>query len=274
MKDTHWTFIGILLIFSIVLLAAVFEEEIILQDNNFTLVSSSPDHATIVESLDGTDYGGLSQISSGNASISFRMNIVGAEFMGSTDYGDVTRLGPVGNTNSPVKVAYIIGVHPMEWQSHEAILASILSRKDSLNYCYYIYQVRVTNDTTDYNKGRINGQELARKFVVPDIQSRNFKMVVDVHSNRGVYQEKWFISVPVNDKPSLTFAHQIINQTSWLKFYVPPLDNGPTSGPYVCIPLIKSGTPTMVYETYMYEPMDASMRQASDFVRIVDGLDF
>ncbi len=60
----------------------------------------------------------------------------------------------------------------------------------------------------------------------------------------------------------------------WLVFYVPPLDGGPTSGPYVTIPLIRSGTPTMVFENYRYQPFNETLIQAHDFVQVVDNLNF
>ncbi len=190
----------------------------------------------------------------------------------STDYGYVLRGGPYGNRNSDVKVAYIVGVHPMEFNSHLAIFEVMLNRENSLKYCYYIYIVKVTRNAQDYNDGRINGQLLTYEYAVPDIMAKKFSLVVDVHSNRGYYKEKQFLAVPVNDKISESIAFQIINKISWLGFYIPPAEKGPTSGPYVTIPLIKSGIPALVYETYMYEPYETTLEHANDLIDAVDKL--
>ena len=47
------------------------------------------------------------------------------EVLGSTSYGKVVKEGPYGNTSSKVKIAYIVGVHPLESQAHQAMVESI-----------------------------------------------------------------------------------------------------------------------------------------------------
>ncbi|MFA0833174.1 MAG: hypothetical protein ACC609_04120 [Methanobacterium formicicum] len=193
------------------------------------------------------------------------------KFLGECDHGFVVRYGPYGNINSPVKVAYVVGVHPMEIQAHQAMMTEITSDQ-SLKHCYYIYQITVTKNRDDYTQGRINGQELARDYAVPDIKKGKYNMVVDVHSTKGDYPETRFISVPSDDARSLLLAHLIVQKIPWLVFYVPPFDGGPTSGPYVTIPIIQSGTPAMVYETYTYAPFNETLEHAMEFARVVDGL--
>ena len=192
--------------------------------------------------------------------------------LGNTDYGHVIRGGPYGNKDSDVKIAYIVGVHPLEYKSHMAILEALLTHENSFKYSYYIYVVKVTRNASDYNDGRINGQLLAYKYAVPDIVAKKFNLVIDVHSNRGNYKEKRFFDVPLNDKISKNIAFQIINKISWAVFYIPPLEKGPTSGPYVIYPLINSGIHTMVYETYMYEPYKTTLIHANDLIEAVNQL--
>jgi hypothetical protein len=187
----------------------------------------------------------------------------------STDYGYVEMGGPYGNQDSPVKVAYIVGVHPMESNAHKAIMA-VLANEKSLKYCYYVYNITVTKDAEDYDKGRIKGQNLANKYALPDIIAKNASLAVDVHSNRGSYQEMRFVDVPVDDNLSKSYAFEMVNKTPWLTYYIPPLESGPTSGPYVSIPLIESGIPTMVYETYMYESYEITFFHAKEFVENLD----
>ena len=83
------------------------------------------------------------------------------QVLGSTNYGKVIKSGPYGNSNGTQKIAFIVGVHPLESYSHRAIVTSLLSLNRSLNSSYYVYSIDVTKDRTSYNNGRMNGQLLA-----------------------------------------------------------------------------------------------------------------
>ncbi len=191
--------------------------------------------------------------------------------LGATEYGSVEKLGPYGNTSSPVKIAYIIGVHPLEYKSHQALSESLTNNSKSLKYCYYIYKINVTKDKGDYDKGRMNGQLLAKKYVVNDIAKDDFDLAIDVHSNSGNWKENRFIFAPVSGSTSESYAKQIKNNLSWLTYYVPP---NPTSTDYVTGPLIKAGVPAVIYETYNKESYDVTLEQAREFIGVVEGLDF
>ncbi|MDO5835302.1 MAG: hypothetical protein Q4P17_02225 [Methanobacterium sp.] len=224
-----------------------------------------------ITSLNGIDYNYNGFSSDSSTQNGNNRTLTTVKFLGERDYGFVVRYGPYGNVNSPVKVAYVVGVHPMEIQAHQAMMAVISSEKN-LKHCYYVYQITVTKNKDDYNQGRINGQQLALDFAVPDIKVSNYGLVVDVHSTRGDYPETKFISVPSQDSRSRALANLIVSKIPWLVFYIPPFDGGPTSGPYVTIPIIESGTPAMVYETYTYAPFNETLSQATDFAWVVDGL--
>ncbi len=189
--------------------------------------------------------------------------------LGSTDYGRVTVEGPFGNPNSPVKIAVIVGVHPLESSSHKAMVESIKSSDKSLNYCYYIYRVTVTQNAKDYDKGRMNGQLLANKFVVPHIINGNYNLALDIHSNRGNYKEKWFVFAPSEDGRSKSIALKLKEGLPGFVYYNPPSQTSPK---YVTIPLINGGTPAVVYETFLYESYDDTMRHAKAYLNAVDGL--
>ena len=189
--------------------------------------------------------------------------------LGSTDYGSVTREGPYGNVSSQVRIAYIVGVHPLESDAHKAIVETVKIQDSSLKYCYYIYFVNVTKDVDDYSKGRNNGQLLARDYVVPDASKENFNLAVDVHSNVGNWDENTFIFSPVDGSSSESIGRQIVSNNSWLKYYVPP---NPTSPAYLTIPLINSGVPSVIYETYSKESYQTILEHAEEFVNTVDHL--
>jgi len=191
--------------------------------------------------------------------------------LGENEYGTVNRDGPYGNTSSPHRIAYVVGVHPLEYQAHQALVEAVKSQDKSLENCYYIYRINVTQNADDYDKGRANGQALAYKYAVPDIKNSSIDLVMDVHSNEGNYQEKWFLFIPGQSQKAETIAYKIKNQTSWLKVYSPP---NPTSPAYVTIPLIQSGIPAMIYETYTYESVEQTQKQAKEMVLLVDRLEF
>lgn len=201
--------------------------------------------------------------------ISFSIDGSKSVVLGKTDYGTVTRTGPYGNTSSPVKIAYIVGVHPLEYNAHQALIKSIKENSSSLKYCYYIYVVNVTSNRNDYDKGRMNGQLLAKEYVVGDISKEDYDLAIDIHSNSGNWEENRFIFTPIASGQSKSYAQMIKNKLSWLAYYTPPKA---TSTEYVTVPIIKSGTPAVLYETYRSEPYDVTKKHASEFVSVVDNL--
>lgn len=196
---------------------------------------------------------------------------INSNLLGSNNLGSVEKIGPFGNTSSKIRIAYIIGVHPLEYKSHSALFESIINKQNSLNYCYYIYKVRVTKDTKNYAKSRMNGQKLAHSYVVPNVKKQKYNLVIDVHSHRGNYPKKRFVFAPNNNKASKNIALKIKSKLSWLSYSFPPSQTSPK---YVTIPIVKSGTKTIIYENYMYQPYTKTKIQALAFVNVVDKLKF
>ena len=194
--------------------------------------------------------------------------------LGNADYGNVVKMGPYGNTSSPIKIAIIVGVHPLEYVAHDMAMESIETNIKSLKYCYYIYRVNVTEDPFDYETGRMNGQLLANQFVVPDITNNSYKLTVDIHSNTGEddnYDVAWFLNVPIDDNKSSELMNQIIGKVPGLVSY-DPMD--PTSPYYVTIPIIENGTPAMIYESYAYDTPDVEQNRMNEVLSAVDNLSF
>ncbi len=92
---------------------------------------------------------------------------VPSKLIGSNSLGTVEVLGPFGNTDSDVRIAYLIGMHPLESKAHKALFDTVLSKNDSLNYCYYVYKINVSSP--DDEEGRMNGQLLAQEFLAPEV---------------------------------------------------------------------------------------------------------
>jgi hypothetical protein len=196
--------------------------------------------------------------------------------LASNNLGNVTIEGPYGNKSSNVKIAFIIGVHPLESNSHEALLKIIRNKSKSLNHSYYIYIVNVTKDKNDFDKGRLNGQLLARDHVVPHIIKNNYTFVVDIHSHRHDYVEDNFIISPMNDEKSKEIGLKIINGIKGLHLlkFEPATDNSPSSPDYVTIPIIKNGTSSIIYETLIDEPNNITLSYLTQFIENLDNLNF
>ena len=176
--------------------------------------------------------------------------------LGESELGKVSLEGPYGNPNSNNKIAIIIGVHPLEYKAHESILKYLKEHSKSLNSSYYVYVVNVTKDKDDFDKSRINGQILARDYVVPDIVNKDYDFSIDIHGNREVYSQNNFIIAPLNDKQSIIIGKEIIKNIYGMGIlnFTPADDGHPTSPNYVSIPILKNGTPSLIYETSIYQP--------------------
>lgn len=193
--------------------------------------------------------------------------------LGSGNLGYVQLLGPYGNTSSKIKIAYIIGMHPLESNSHNALYETLTTSKN-LKYLYYIYKITVTKNANDYYLGRMNGQLIAQKYIVPNIKLNKYKLVIDIHSNRdksegGVYEKSNFIFAPLNSASSKTIANKLINQIPGLSYYCPQSQTSPA---YCTEPIVKSGIKTLVYETGLSESAAITLKYIKQLVAKIDKL--
>ncbi|MDR3063226.1 MAG: hypothetical protein LBU40_03690 [Methanobrevibacter sp.] len=196
--------------------------------------------------------------------------------LGENELGKVTLEGPYGNPNSTNKIAVIVGVHPLEFKSHQSLLKYVKKYSNSLNNRYYIYIVDVAKNKEDFDKSRDNGQLLAQEFLVPDIVKKNYSMAIDFHGHRAVYVEDNFIISPLNDNKSTEIAKDIIKNISGLELlnFVPATDGHPTSPNYVSIPILKSGIPSLIYETNIYQSQTIIDKFMLQFLLNLDKINF
>ncbi len=175
--------------------------------------------------------------------------------LGSNSNGTVYLYKSIGNTSSDVRIAYIIGVHVTENAVHTALFDELTKQSSELKYCYDIYKINVTpTENPSYDINRMKGQLLGHDFVVPEVIKNNYSLVVDVHSNQGgAYVITNFAFAPAQDNVSKAIASKIIQDNPGLSEYFPASQTSPQ---YVTIPIQKSGTPTIIYETYKYEDYD------------------
>ena len=197
-----------------------------------------------------------------------------SKLIGENDLGSAYVHGPFGDVNSIVKIAYLIGMHPLESKSHRALFDK-LTAKDDLKYCYYIYNINV-NELDSKTEGRKEGQLIAQEFVMPQIIDEKYDLFIDVHSNRGChgpgdYQITNFIFAPGFDEKSSQYMNILLDSIKELCYYAPEYRTSPE---YITIPVVNSGIPTIVYETFSYESMTKTCELASLLLDNVDELVF
>ncbi|WP_176720327.1 chitobiase/beta-hexosaminidase C-terminal domain-containing protein [Methanobacterium bryantii] len=196
--------------------------------------------------------------------------------IGKTSYGYVEKK-IYGNKSSNQTIVVIIGMHPQENGIHTAIYNAITSKSSQLTKRYVLYYIHVTKDANDYSKGRMNGQLLGQKFIVPDVSKEHPMLVVDNHENHGTqsgYKYYRFLYPISKTTTTTTYANKIISQmklinskASKLVIYTPP---NPTSPQYVTEPIKNKGITTIIYETYL---SDSAAQKAVDANALIDALD-
>lgn len=192
--------------------------------------------------------------------------------LGKSDLGTVHIHGPFGDVNSNIKIAYLIGMHPLESKSHRALFEKLIA-KDDLNCCYYLYNINVC-DVGSKTEGRLEGQLLAKEFVAPHIIDEKYDLFLDIHSNRGShgpgdYKITNFLFSPGFDKKSSEFMDIIIDSIDGVVYYAPEFRSSP---PFITEPTAKAGIPTLVYECYSYEAMEITYDLAEKLINVVDDL--
>ena len=195
-----------------------------------------------------------------------------SRLIGENDLGSVHIHGPFGNIDSNVKIAYVIGMHPLESKSHRALFEKLTSN-DDLKYCYYLYNINV-NDKSSETEGRLEGQLLAQEFIRDEIIGKGYDLFLDIHSNRGShgpgeYKITNFVFAPGFDEKSSEFMNRIIDSMDGIVYYAPEFRSSP---PYITEPTAKAGIATLVYECYSYESYDVTLQLAEKLVDVVDNL--
>ena len=194
------------------------------------------------------------------------------ELLGRNDLGSVHLHGPFGDKDSKVKIAYVIGMHPLESKSHRALFEKLTSKTDLRN-CYYLYNINVNDDSSE-TEGRLEGQLLAQEFIRDYIIRKEYNLFLDIHSNRGPdgpgdYQITNFIFAPGFDDKSSEYMNMIIDNMDEIVYYAPEFRSSP---PYITEPTAEAGIPTLVYECYSSEDFELTCRLAERLIDVVDDL--
>ncbi len=197
-----------------------------------------------------------------------------SKLIGENNLGSVHFHGPFGSRDSNIKIAYLIGMHPLESKAHRALFDTILEENNDLNYTYYIYNVNVKGELDEESEGRMDGQLLAREFVAPHIINGDYDLFVDIHSNKGLvgpgdYEKTNFLFAPGFDKKSNEILEILLSEIDEVCYYAPEYRTSPE---FITIPVQESGIPTIVYETFSYEDIELTYKLSEKLVKAVDNL--
>lgn len=194
----------------------------------------------------------------------------------SDEPGSVEVIRNIGNPNGK-RIAYVVGVHPLEYQTHRT-LVNMLPDMDKLNCCYDIYIINVTEDvgyygdgSSDDSKGRQNGQNLAYKYVYPEIANGSYDLAIDVHSNVGAYPYRTFVFGPLKEGIGSEYAMEVADKCENISYYSP---ESTTSGPYLTIPLNENGIPAFYFEEYSFAPQEVKDSHMRELILAIDSLNF
>ena len=195
-----------------------------------------------------------------------------SELLGENELGNVHLHGPFGDESSGVRIAYVIGMHPLESKSHRALFEKLTAKSDLRN-CYFLYNINVNDDSSE-TEGRLEGQLLAQEFIRDDIIDKKYDLFLDIHSNRGPhgpgdYQITNFIFAPGFDDKSSEYMNRIIDNMDEIVYYAPEFRSSP---PYITEPTSEAGIPTLVYECYSSEDFGLTLKLAERLVDVVDDL--
>lgn len=194
----------------------------------------------------------------------------------SEDSGTVEVIRNIGNPDGD-RIAYVVGVHPLEHLTHETLI-KLLMNKTGLDNCYDLYIINVTEDVGHYgagydddkDPGRQNGQNLAYKYVYPEIVNGDYEMAIDVHSNIGAYPVQTFVFSPVNNGLGAEYAGEVADNCENITYYAP---DSTTSGPYLTVPLNENGVPAFYFEEYSFAPQDVMDAHVLELINAVDNLE-
>ena len=174
---------------------------------------------------------------------------VSSEMLADTDTGTVEKF-VYGNSSADNTIALITGIHPREPLS---IGPEIKAAKEYAQVHPDVkiihYEVNVTKDPQDYEKGRYNGEHLIHDYVNPDINKTDADCVIIGHSHIVSYGEGFYLATPAMDNASVDIANNVKNNSDFNYYPVTGQETyHSTSAQLVSIPIAKAGYPTFVYE--------------------------
>ena len=177
------------------------------------------------------------------------------ELLANNDLGTVERI-VYGCETSETTLSLITGTHPKEKSS---IDPEIQAAREYVNEHSDVkivhYQVNVTKDAKNRDKGNANGEKLAYDYVNPDVTKSDASCVIISRSHDG---EEFYLTTPEMDDASVEIAKKI-KATGEFGYY-PSGSAESASANLVSCPIAKAGYPTFEYEI----PEDTAPQNSTD----------
>lgn len=180
-----------------------------------------------------------------------------------------------GNASSNETVAIILGVHPREHEIHEAINDTIVNitgenGTQNLTKKYVIYYVVVKDSLSSRDDSRPAGEQLANKFIVPNIAKDKPFIVVDVHEINPDYEYSNFVFPLSNRTDKIDSYIDKLSKDVNLVDY--DFEEG-TSPEKVTKPIAEKGISTLLVETSIIDSVAAKKQTAIKLIKSLDELE-
>lgn len=179
-----------------------------------------------------------------------------------------------GNTSSDETVGVILGVHPREHEIHEEVnntIYNISSENGTQNLTkkFVVYYVKTIDNLTEHDETRAAGEELANKYIVPNIVKDNPFVVVDVHEINPDYEYSNFIFSLSNRSDKIdSYIDKLSNDVNLVDY---EFSEG-TSPEKVTKPIAEKGVNTLLMETSITDSLVQKHQTAENLVRSLDSL--
>ena len=194
--------------------------------------------------------------------------------IGSNKNGTVYKI-TAGNMSSDDTVGIILGVHPREHEIHEKVNATIYNitsenGTQNLTKKYVIYYIKTIDNLTSREDTRPAGEELANKFIVPNIAKDDPFIVVDVHEINPDYEYSNFIFTLSNRTDKIdSYIAKIISDVNLVEY---DFSSDGTSPEKVTIPIAEKGINTFLMETSITDALTQKQHTAENLIRSLDSL--
>ena len=131
------------------------------------------------------------------------------------------------------------------------------------------YELRRKTCQNTGKNGRAEGQDLALKYVYPQIVNGSYKFAVDIHGHGSAYPYDTFVFSPVDGGDGEKLGRNVSESTQNISYYNPYQT---TSGPYLTIPLNQNGVPAIYLEENSFFSQDVKDSHMLELIRGVDNL--
>lgn len=220
------------------------------------------------------------------AIVIFNLSVIGSSMMNTPDNvynitnvrcnanGTVYKI-EAGNMSSNETVGLILGVHPREHEIHEAVnntIYNITSENGTHNLTkkYVIYYIKTKDNLTSSENTRPTGEELANKFIVPNIVKDKPFIILDIHKINPYYEYSNFIFSLSNRTNTVdSYISHIANDVNLVDYQ---FSEG-TNPEKVTKPIASKGVTTLLMETSITNALMEKQKTADNLIKSLDSLE-